>query len=252
MDEFQKIYDETLKEKKPFDAGYLVSFRPISNKHSFVAIQTMCIGIEKNKDIRRADLSKTVSARAHYKLLNYPLLCINNIEELSSFLRIGGHAIVKPAIIETNWNEILNPRIVVDTYEEGFIDYKTIEQSHKSRFARGKLRMEIFERDNYCCKICGSSPDDGVHVKIEAHHIKPWEEGGISSPENLITLCKTCHEGIDIVSRELLYKKIGLYFPYSENKLFKESINWNRVQRRSFSYLLSNTVTFRIAYKPRG
>jgi len=28
------------------------------------------------------------------------------------------------------------------------------------------------------------------------HHIKPFSEGGLTEKNNLITLCKTCHDGL--------------------------------------------------------
>lgn len=54
-----------------------------------------------------------------------------------------------------------------------------------------KRRLEIFERDNWTCQICGTK-DKMLHV----HHIayiknrKPWDY-----PDNLlITLCEECHK----------------------------------------------------------
>jgi hypothetical protein len=81
------------------------------------------------------------------------------------------------------------------------------------------------------------------------HHIKPWEEGGISSPENLITLCASCHEGAGLINREVLYKKVGLHFPYIKHKFFRKDINWTLDKRLSHNQLVDNTVSLKINNK---
>lgn len=244
--EYYRLYDETLANEKETEPGYLVSYRPLKSKHSFLSIDTHWVGQDKKHEIRRASLVNPLITKTHFKLLKYPLSIIENTTELTSFLRIGGHAIVTKSVAEVNWNEILEPKIVANTYEEGYIEYETVDEKFKKRFARGNFRIEIFDRDNYQCRICGSSPDDGVHVRLEVHHIKPWEEGGITSPENLITLCASCHEGASLIDREILYRKIGLEFPFIEHKFFKQDINWSQEQRISHRRLLSNAVSLRI------
>jgi 5-methylcytosine-specific restriction endonuclease McrA len=51
-----------------------------------------------------------------------------------------------------------------------------------------KLRWWVFKRDGYKCQSCGSKH------KLECHHIKAVGMGGSHHPNNLITLCHTCHE----------------------------------------------------------
>jgi len=51
-----------------------------------------------------------------------------------------------------------------------------------------KVREEVINRDGHKCAICGrrvKSP----HV----HHINP---GKPSTPDNLITLCRSCHQAV--------------------------------------------------------
>jgi hypothetical protein len=67
-----------------------------------MAIDTMWVGQDKKREIRQASLVDPVIAKSHFKLLNYPLSVIENVCELTSFLRIGGHAIVSKNIVETN------------------------------------------------------------------------------------------------------------------------------------------------------
>ena len=55
------------------------------------------------------------------------------------------------------------------------------------------LRYDILKRDNFRCKICGSSAQDGV--KLHVDHIIPVAKGGQTVPSNLRTLCDRCNMG---------------------------------------------------------
>src|SRR5260370_16594729 len=49
------------------------------------------------------------------------------------------------------------------------------------------LRKQVLDRDGWKCQDCGSSND--LHV----HHLRPRSKLGHDAPENLITLCSSCH-----------------------------------------------------------
>lgn len=57
------------------------------------------------------------------------------------------------------------------------------------RVSNNSKIKDVFERDTFQCKLCGSKE------KLECHHIIPHSElPALSSIlENLITLCHTCH-----------------------------------------------------------
>lgn len=64
------------------------------------------------------------------------------------------------------------------------------------------LRFEIFRRDNFTCRYCGSQPPD---VVLEVDHVVPRVDGGSDDPLNLVTACHGCNRGkgrkrIDIAS----------------------------------------------------
>lgn len=56
-----------------------------------------------------------------------------------------------------------------------------------------ELREKIKERDNYTCKKCGVSIYKEPHLLLEIDHIKPLSKGGITSENNLQTLCWRCN-----------------------------------------------------------
>ena len=56
-----------------------------------------------------------------------------------------------------------------------------------------ELRRQVLQRDGYTCQHCkGKSKDKRLHC----HHIIFKEHGGSDNPENLIVMCKTCHDSL--------------------------------------------------------
>lgn len=55
------------------------------------------------------------------------------------------------------------------------------------------LKESIRKRDNYVCQICEIHQDEltGMHKKLSVHHIDYCKDN--LNPENLITLCTSCH-----------------------------------------------------------
>lgn len=51
-----------------------------------------------------------------------------------------------------------------------------------------KVSWKVFQRDNYSCRYCGRT---GIPLTVD--HLVLWEEGGFSSPENLVASCKKCN-----------------------------------------------------------
>jgi len=54
------------------------------------------------------------------------------------------------------------------------------------------LRLLIMERDWNKCVVCEG------RKTLEIHHIVPRSEGGGDNSENLITLCKKCHDEVEL------------------------------------------------------
>jgi len=62
----------------------------------------------------------------------------------------------------------------------------------------------VLNRDNYICQHCKGKTKDS---KLEVHHIIFRRNNGSNEQENLITLCKTCHDKLH--NEEILLKKTG-------------------------------------------
>jgi len=52
------------------------------------------------------------------------------------------------------------------------------------------LRIEILRRDAWRCQYCGCMQN------LDVHHIQPRARAGEDSGENLIVLCRGCHNAV--------------------------------------------------------
>lgn len=56
-----------------------------------------------------------------------------------------------------------------------------------------KLRQQIKERDHFTCKYCGASIEKEPNLLLEIDHIVPVSKGGLTTEDNLQTLCWRCN-----------------------------------------------------------
>ena len=153
---------------------------------------------EKKVELRQASLVNASSIVKTFRNdLKEGCFVVDIIEELRVFLLLGGHAIIKKEIAELALSDILKPQPSVQTGFVGFRFTKDLPETIFQKAPTKKQRMRIFKRDNYKCKICGRNPSDNTDITLHVHHIKPWVKGGITHDDNLITICHTCHEGLD-------------------------------------------------------
>ena len=65
--------------------------------------------------------------------------------------------------------------------------------SRAARSVPQGLRFNVLERDGGICCACGRSPREGVTLHVD--HIKPFSLGGLTTLDNLQTLCADCNIG---------------------------------------------------------
>lgn len=156
----------------------------------------------------RTDVHTKISQRASYRRtrrsrkLRYRKARFSNRKRIDGWItptmrsKVGSHLreinFVKSilpitrTVIETasfDIHKIMNPDVTGDKYQEGRQkDFYNVKQF-------------ILSRDNHCCQKClGKKRDDKLHV----HHVIFRSNGGTNSPDNLITLCKTCHDTLHL------------------------------------------------------
>ncbi len=65
------------------------------------------------------------------------------------------------------------------------------------------VREYVLFRENHCCQWCQGKSKDPI---LNVHHIESRKTGG-DSPDNLITLCETCHDHIHRTHQEHKIKR---------------------------------------------
>ena len=70
-------------------------------------------------------------------------------------------------------------------------DISGVEYQQGDQLGFWNVREYILHRDNHTCQCCKGKSRDKI---LNVHHIESRKTGG-NSPNNLITLCETCHTG---------------------------------------------------------
>lgn len=115
--------------------------------------------------------------------------------ELWKFFIAGGAAAIEVSVAESCIPEKLTPQRVTSTGFGMFSPVSDVSQALQRAPTR-KLRMHILERDRFRCRVCGQSSKTNVNIELHVHHIRPWENHGATTENNLVTLCHTCHGGL--------------------------------------------------------
>ncbi len=148
------------------------------------------------REIRKASLVKSSYMAESWTELGEGCLVVNNTRGLLFYARYGGNALVLKEIGEKYFSNIIRAH---DTAYDGAVGFKAAANLPTHVFKRAprpKHRMQIIQRDRCKCKICGRRPDDYTDIELHVHHIRLWSKGGLTEDENLITLCDTCHDGL--------------------------------------------------------
>jgi len=79
---------------------------------------------------------------------------------------------------------------------------KVVKMTREQQKEWRELRHDILIRDHYKCQRCEKISHNGKGLTV--HHIIPRDEGGLNDPLNLITLCHSCHDLVEISGFRLL------------------------------------------------
>ncbi len=140
-------------------------------------------------------------------ITNVPAFIMENDED-GFYSRLGFANISKSVLtVEYKFSYTSNGGMAQRSFgvpmtEETVIELINILQSKLSvnAFAKeqralmtSKLRLQIKERDNYTCKMCGNSTFSEPNLLLEIDHILPVAKGGCTTEDNLQTLCWKCN-----------------------------------------------------------
>ena len=131
-----------------------------------------CRFLNRRNSIKKERLPPTLRSKidAHLREINF----IESIMPISEIILECGtfdmHALKNPKVLS-------NPLLYQKGLNYGFNNTKAF----------------VLHRDNYTCQYCrGKSKDKRLHC----HHIIFKTNGGSDEPENLIVLCRTCHDNL--------------------------------------------------------
>ena len=132
-----------------------------------------------------------------WQVAGQPYAIIHTVDELTLFMLGGGNALVEKCLAEKVFDHLLGPSPCIPYGFAGFTDPDLLKPEAFRRVPTPKLRMQVLTRDGRRCRICGRRPDDHEDLELHVHHIRPWARGGVTDPINLLTLCSTCHKGLE-------------------------------------------------------
>lgn len=145
-----------------------------------------------------------------WKSINRPGIVVNDELELYLFLRLGGNCIIESRFAEKMFSDFFTEAEFAPATPHGWIPTTNLSNQQRRKAPTRKLRMKVLLRDGGKCRICGRRPETNVDVELDVHHIRPWgrPHGGLTEEENLLTLCETCHDGLDPHCNPGLYEYV--------------------------------------------
>ena len=128
--------------------------------------------LNRRNSIRSDRFSPTMKSKfdAHLKEIKFVKSILPIAKIILETATFDPHALKNPDVLKNKW-----------LYQRG-INYG---------FANTKAYVLI--RDNYNCQNCKGKRKDR---KLEVHHIVFRKNGGSDEHDNLVTLCKSCHDGL--------------------------------------------------------
>lgn len=180
------------------------------------------------RELRKACLVKPEVMAGLWTQLREPFMVVNDYWGLFAFLVLGGNALVDRAMAEARLADIVAEK---ETVQQSMLGYQTVSSFPAVALNHAptpKTRMRILKRDGWRCAVCGRNPSENVDIQLHVHHVRPWGKGGATSDKNLVTLCHTCHTGLDPHEELALYRFTGGGLDELDNRLEEHLVGVRR------------------------
>lgn len=152
----------------------------------------------RRHEVREASVLDAGYSRRLYEAIGREVLFVSTPEQLAVFYALGGTALVEADLAREAFPDAIAPEVSVQDGLTGFRSLAVIDDELAfRRSTTPKRRMAVLNRDGRRCRICGRRPDDHEDLELRVHHVRPWAQGGLTEERNLVTLCHTCHNGLD-------------------------------------------------------
>ena len=104
--------------------------------------------------------------------------------------------------------------LILQSDVDAFDKHQKMERA-KRQYVSVKVREEILERDGKKCLLCGNQID------LRVVHITPVSRGGNNNPENLQTLCVSCHKDTRLSGTDFRKPYIKLWCENCQREHYK-------------------------------
>lgn len=139
--------------------------------------------LNRKNSMKNNRFSPTMTSKiyAHLKEMKFVKRILPITKQIVETATFDPHALKNPAVLTNKW-----------LYQKGI------------NYGYANTKAYVLTRDGYRCQHCkGKSKDK----RLEVHHIVFRSENGSDEEDNLITLCKTCHDALH--RGEVTLKKKG-------------------------------------------
>ena len=122
-------------------------------------------------------------------------------------------------------------------------DISGVEYQQGEQKGSPNVREYVIARDRHLCQCCKGKSKDPI---LNVHHIETRKTGG-NAPNNLITLCKTCHDAYHDDEIELRFKRGMSFRNAAFMNILQKALQPRKIIHRLASNEFSN-VSFTYGY----
>ena len=130
-------------------------------------------------------------------------------------------------------------------------------ESIPDREPSDEIKEQVKRRDHHRCRRCGETSKRLLQID----HLASWYHGGRNTPDNLLTLCRTCNltKGVSemnfMISRNELKREAPLSFPVlemPEGVKAKDRAEWEKFLRRTLNLFFHCAAISEVRIGGRG
>jgi hypothetical protein len=128
--------------------------------------------LNRRNSIKKDRFSPTMVSKinSHLKEIKFVKSILPITKTILEIATFDPHALKNPEVLKNKW-----------LYQKGI------------NYGFANTKAYVLSRDNYTCQCCKGKTKDS---KLEVHHIIFKKNRGSDEQENLIVLCKTCHDSL--------------------------------------------------------
>lgn len=179
---------------------------------------------EKRIEVREMSCVRPEIMAANWESFRQPFSVVNDDTSFVRWRIGGGHALITEEQVRKHIPREFEPRLCVLEGAFGFTNLENLPKTAFQKAPTAKLRMRVLKRDQYRCMICGQRPANDVNIQLHTHHIRPHGSRGVTTEKNLISLCHTCHAGLEPHYEFTLFDLIENVFSESDGQLIKREL----------------------------